>query len=350
MLKKKQRKTIWKSLACVLSTVCVLSMFPSCGSGECSHAWGEYEYNDTEHWREYTCGHTAPNNSSPHADDNGDGKCDDCAFEMKIPVSVGLEFVISDDGEKYAVKSIGSCADTQIVIPDTYEGLPVVAIYMEAFKGNATIKSVVIPDTVTVVYDYAFMECSALESVKFLGNGLKRIYFGAFLGCAGLKEINLPNGLEVIYDHAFNGCASITELLIPDSVRMIQNWAFGNCASLQSIAFPDAITEIAESTCYGCASLKSVDFGSGVKNVWQNAFYGCIALERLYIPKNIIYLASAFPACSSLNYIEFEITSGWKFCSGAFFNSVDVTNPGKNASKLKGPGNGDGSWKREIDE
>ena len=95
--------------------------------------------------------------------------------------------------------------------------------------------------------------------------------------------------------------------------------------------------------------MQSVDFGGGVATVWQDAFYGCIALERLYISKNIIYLMSSFPACSGLNYIEFEITSGWKWSSGAFFNSVDVTNPTQNAEKLKFPGAGDGSWKREIE-
>lgn len=340
----------YKVLACALSLLCALAVFPSCDASECPHPWGEYEYNETDHWRNYTCGHDTPNNSAPHEDGDGNGACDECGYGMKLPASVGLEYLPSEDGAKYAVKSIGACTDTEIVIPDTYEGLPVVAIYMEAFKGNSAIKSVVIPETVTAVYDYAFMECSALESVKFLGNSLKVIYYGAFLDCADLTEINLPDGLEVVYDYAFSGCASITELSIPSSVRRIERWAFANCTSLQSVVFPDAVTEIAESTCYGCTSLKSVDFGSGVTTVWQNAFYGCIALERLYIPKNITYLLSAFPACSSLNYIEFEVTSGWKWKSGAFFNSVDVTDPTKNAEKLKFPGAGDGSWKRETEE
>lgn len=50
---------------------------------ECT--WGEYQYNESEHWRTYTCGHTAPNNNTSHIDDNDDGNCDICNY--KIPES-----------------------------------------------------------------------------------------------------------------------------------------------------------------------------------------------------------------------------------------------------------------------
>ena len=41
--------------------------------------------------------------------------------------------------------------------------LPVVG--GEAFKGNTTITSIVIPDSIMLIYENAFMECSAIERV-----------------------------------------------------------------------------------------------------------------------------------------------------------------------------------------
>ena len=47
--------------------------------------------------------------------------------------SEGLEFLPSRDGTYYVVSGIGTCTDTDIVIPSTYEGLPVTKIYGQGF-------------------------------------------------------------------------------------------------------------------------------------------------------------------------------------------------------------------------
>jgi hypothetical protein len=83
--------------------------------------------------------------------------------------------------------------------------------------------------------------------------------------------------------------------------------------------------------------LKSIDFGSGVTHVLKDAFYDCISLECLYVPENIISLNCSFAYCSALNYVEFEIKTGWKWASkNGFFNSKNVTNPETNASNMTG--------------
>ena len=328
-----------------LSVLLAGSCFTACGE-VCEHTWGEWQYNETAHWRDYTCAHTAPNNAAEHGDSDGNWICDECGYHIERPASQGLEMVCNNDGTNYAVKSIGTCTEKDIVIPNTYQGLPVVGVLPSAFADNATITSVVFPDNIILIYESAFMECTALEKVE-LGNGLKGIWECAFLGCTNLTEITLPDGLEYINTHAFNGCASLKEIVIPDSVTRIEPWAFANCTSLQSISFSNNITVIAESMCYACTSLTSIDFGSGATHVRPDAFYGCISLERLYIPKNIIALTRAFTACGALNYVEFEITSGWKWASKhGFFNSKDVTNPETNANNMKWTWDGS-SWQRE---
>ena len=313
----------------------------------CEHTYKWVQYEEA-HQKVYTCGCPTPEIAEMHLDTDENYVCDICEYKMPKPASQGLEFIKNNDGTNYAVKSIGTCTDKDIVIPNTYEGLPVVGIFSEAFMSNTTITSVVIPDNVILIYNSAFMECTALEKVE-LGNGLKGIWECAFMGCTNLKGITLPDGLEYIYTHAFNGCSSLKEIVIPNSVTRLEPWVFANCTSLQSISFPENITAISENMCYACTSLTSIDFGSGVTHVRQDSFYGCISLERLYIPKNILALTRAFEACGALTYVEFEITSGWKWASKTgFFNSKDVTNPEKNADNMKGVWNGS-SWQRETE-
>lgn len=344
-----------KKLLALFLTICSINCFTACNSptdsssnvSSCEHTY-EWAYNKETHQKVYTCGCPTPDIAEMHLDTDENHICDICGYKIESPDSQGLEFVKSNNGTNYAVKSIGSCTDKNIIIPNTYEGLPVVGVLPEAFMGNKTITSVVIPDNVILIYESSFMECTALENVE-IGNSLKGIWECAFGNCTNLKKITLPDSLEYIYTHAFNGCSSLKEIVIPDSVTKIDPWAFANCTSLQSISFSDNITVIAESICYACTSLTSIDFGSGVTHIRPDAFYGCISLERLYIPKNVIALTRAFSSCGALNYVEFETTSGWKWASkNGFFNSKNVTNPETNAYNMTGIWSGS-SWQRDSE-
>ena len=341
-----------KIIVFLLAACTAMTLLSGCdsitNSPSCEHTY-EWQKSEETHQKIYTCGCPSPDIAEVHSDVDGDNECDLCKYILKqtISASEGLKLVQNDAGTSCAVISIGSCKDKSIIIPAEYEGLPVVGILPEAFKGNNEITSIVIPDSVVLIYQYAFMDCTSLVSVE-MGTGLKGIFEGAFAGCTKLEQISLPDGLEKIYEHAFNGCASLEEVVLPDSITEVGKWAFANCSSLVAIEFSDKMQVIEESTCYACTSLTSIDFGDGVTYVETDAFYGCISLERLYIPKNIQRLISSFTGCGALSYVEFEITSGWKWRSknGAFFNTHNVTNPETNAYDMKWTWDGS-SWSRE---
>lgn len=102
--------------------------------------------------------------------------------------SEGLEFALNSDGQSYSVTGIGTCTDTEIVIPDTYEGLPVTSIGKQAFRDCSNLTSVVIGNSVTSIGDYAFQNCTSLTSVV-IGNGVTSIGIEAFLGCKNLLDV-----------------------------------------------------------------------------------------------------------------------------------------------------------------
>ena len=97
-----------------------------------------------------------------------------------------------------------------IVIPALYRGRPVTDIGQSlAFCEN--VKTVVIPDSVTAVGDWAFYSCSALTDVTF-GGSVQTVGYGAFRYCGKLKTVTLTNSLKSIDSFAFYNCDSITDV------------------------------------------------------------------------------------------------------------------------------------------
>ncbi len=79
----------------------------------------------------------------------------------------------------YRVAGIGTVTSSEIVIPEFYEGLPVVYISSEAFKDNTKITKVTLSDMTEMIGESAFQGCTSLESVIFPEYGkLESIQWG----------------------------------------------------------------------------------------------------------------------------------------------------------------------------
>jgi predicted small secreted protein len=94
-----------------------------------------------------------------------DGVCEKCGEELVY--TNGLKFTLSADKSYYSLTGIGTLTETDIIIPQVYNNLPVTEIGSAVFRRNADITSVVIPYTVTKIGSYAFSDCASLESVVF---------------------------------------------------------------------------------------------------------------------------------------------------------------------------------------
>ncbi len=96
--------------------------------------------------------------------------------------------------------------------------------------------SVLMPNSVTNIMEYAFSNCSSLTNVAFgsgwrKNSGLLEIGEFAFRGCTSLEQIKLPPSLETIGNNAFAGCP-LTYIFIGDDLRNIGAYAFGNSPTL----------------------------------------------------------------------------------------------------------------------
>lgn len=103
-----------------------------------------------------------------------------------------------------------------------YNGLSftVTAVGMNGFSDDYNVgglKSIILPENLTVIKNGAFRSCDSLETVCFGGN------------------------LEVIGDNAFASCPSISYLEFPGSFSFIGSGAFSGCSGLQKIKLNSTI-------------------------------------------------------------------------------------------------------------
>ncbi len=210
------------------------------------------------------------------------------ALYIKAPVVViasaenqnVLTFELNEDGKTYCVTDCDESAKGEVVIPSTYNSLPVTEIGEGAFYWCTGVTSLYIPDTVLVI-----------------GNG-------AFCECMGMAEITIPDSVTIIGDEAFNGCTQLASVTIPDSVTRIGEHAFACCESLTSIIIPDSVVSIGEEAFYGCTSLTLIEIGNGLKNMSWGIFSNCESLESITIPENVTSIGiNAFEYCKNLERI-----------------------------------------------
>ena len=290
-----------------------------------------------------------------------------CAVTVSFDVDTTDKIQYLDYEIKNGEVTITDCDESitgELIIPSEIEGYPVVSIY-EAFFNCTSLTSVMIPNSVTRIREYAFARCTSLtsitipDSVTIIGeyafgdctgltsitipNGVKCISVMAFLDCTGLTSITIPDSVTIIGYRAFTGCTGLTSITIPDSVTSIGNWVFSGCTGLTSIAVDEnntvydsrnncnAIIETATNTLiFGC---KNTDIPNGVTSIGNDAFGGCSGLTNVTIPDSVTIIGEyAFASCTSLTSITIpdSVTSigRWVFsgCTGLTSIAVDENN------------------------
>ena len=266
------------------------------------------------------------------------GEKDTQVIEKNV-YSEGLEYRYCDNWELdgiceynqfYFVEGIGTCTDTEIIIPSTYNDYPVKIIDLWAFKDCNFIESVIIPDSIVIIDEGAFLGCTSLKNVE-IPESVIYISASVFANCPSLREINIPNSVVMFghnifgtnnnlsYNEYHNGLyignkqnpyiifmkakdTSITDCIIHPNTKFINASAFENCKYLTDIILPNSIVGIDSFAFYGCSSLRSVVVPEGVTSIREHTFSGC-ALDIIVLPNSLneIYM-NAFPSVDFICY------------------------------------------------
>ena len=156
----------------------------------------------------------------------------------------------------------------------------------------------------------------------------------AFRDCDSLKSVIIPSSVTEIREYAFDGCSSLINVNIPSSVTEIGCGAFGGCSSLTSVNIPSSVTKIEGGTFNYCTSLTSVNIPSSVTSIGKYAFFYCSGLKSIYVYAETVPSigAGAFNGFDSENctlYVPKGTYDVSRYSWGYYFENIvefDATN------------------------
>jgi hypothetical protein len=190
-----------------------------------------------------------------------------------------------------------------VTLPDT-----LTMIYNNAFSGCTNLESVEIPNTVTVIGSNAFKNCSSLRSVTLPGK-LSTIYSSVFAGCSSLENVTIPDTVTSIGSSAFSGCTSLATVTTSSGTKLktIGTSAFSGCTSLTKFVLPIATTSIGASAFEGCTSLTALTIYTSAKltSIGAYAFRGCTSLTGYTVSAKVTTVGEeAFRGCTAMTYLK----------------------------------------------
>ncbi len=237
----------------------------------------------------------------------------------------------------YRVTSIGfmsffrSSSLISIIIPNS-----VTSIGNYAFIDCVYLTSVTIGSGVTSIGQRAFSECDNLTDIYIsdiakwcdinfedhFANPLryaKNLYLNGNL----VTDLVIPESVTIIKNYAFSGCTSLTSITLGCNVSIIDQYAFSNCVFSQ-ITIPDSVTKIGDYAFVYCRSLRSLTLGNGLSEIGSYAFCSC-GLSSVIVPNSVTKIGDyAFAYCTGLT----SITIGSAITSIGYcaFKGSDVCN------------------------
>ena len=237
----------------------------------------------------------------------------------------------------------GDCCGA-LIIPSQLEGYVVSRIESTAFNDCRLLTSVKVPSCVQWIGEGAFHGCAGLTEMElpFVGCGdavhkNDRALFGEIFGSAfydGGIEIDqhyivssyisynhgvfcLPaslnkiviNSSRWIVSGAFVGCTPLRQVVISLAGGGVGDNAFQGCSGLASVEIGGGVTEIGDYAFSGCTSLTSVHIAKGVSNIGKYAFENCRSLKSVIIPSSVKEIGwYAFASCSGME--DMKLSSG----------------------------------------
>lgn len=264
------------------------------------------------------------------------GKCEYCEA---IQVTEGLQFILDSNSQTYWITGIGSCADSNLLIPSEYNDLSVSRITKYAFKDCTQLTSITIPDGISVLegafsgcyniesvtlptgaiyditnrntyplgyifgieeyensydawqwtlsaenYGYHFYIPTGLKTVRLTGDSTKATGTGAFDAMVSLETVYLDESFEVISNSTFQGCTNLSYINVKDTnVTIYSNQAFQSCGKLTSdLLLYEGLTTLRAWSLAGCGGLDSnLVIPESVTYIDHSVFNGLGHLESI---------------------------------------------------------------------
>lgn len=265
----------------------------------------------------------------------------------------------------YMLIGMGSCSDTEVVIPSEYNGLSVRGVILDGLSESVT--SLYIPDSVVgisvqdntmtpnlpaladirlprnqdTVVQVIWENCAFYQVPDNWEDGA--LYMNDWLlatnedlptdytvkagtyGIAGMAFSDAYYGASTSPGENINRSNStgshVERVTLPDSVKALQA-AFMNCQSLKEVVLVDGILTIGSAAFGYCLGLTEISIPESVTRINYYAFTGCCNLTAVSIPDSVTIIDDfAFDGCEKLTSIVIpdSVTevgeSAFEYCS-----------------------------------
>ena len=252
-----------------------------------------------------------------------------------------------------------------LVIPETYNGIPVREIGYRAFHyslytsveigdhiqaigaetfSHSTVETVTLPETCTTITTEMFSN-SELSSIEIPAT-VTAIAQHAFSGC-NLTAITLPVSVTEIGIYAFSNtplenvdlsacsideiagsifrnCPLTGTLLLPNTIKRIGNNAFEG-AKMETFAFPEKV-EIIYGEAFRNVPLLNIELPSGIKEIRDRAFADNTALTELIIPDSCeSFEETAIYGCTNLTKLHLGNLRDFEYVESACEKLDEIT-------------------------
>ena len=230
-----------------------------------------------------------------------------------------------------------------LVIPSTvtHEGTAYTVTTINDFA-DCNYSALDIPNTVTVLGQGCFSQCTTLTSVT-LPSSVVEIQQLAFHGCIALTSATIPNSVNIIGDGAFGGDTALRSVTLPDSTTMVGDAPFGACKLTQPLynsthfmympqdysgeyTIPDGIQAVCGGVFEFCIGLTGIHFPASVETIGRCAFWGCTGLTSVVLPSHLLAVPeNMFWGCTALRSVDITSNTLMRIGGGAFSGATALT-------------------------
>ena len=241
---------------------------------------------------------------SKHINKFDSSMIENCPALKSIEVAGGVDGsgFFYDNGALYSadkttlVLFTNSTATTFTALPST------VIILSNAFSGNTSLSTVVLPE------------------------GLREIGASAFAGCTALTTVNIPKSVETIGESAFDGCRRLSSVTFAaDGIvdLVIGDGAFAN-SGLVTVELPVRTTSVGNRA-FASSDLRQITLPEGLISIGDAAFESS-RVERVQLPASLKTMGiNAFRLCRSLEEVIFAPSSAIEILRAGTFSGSSIT-------------------------